>query len=102
LDYVDGLSKKSAKTLNTNSNFPLKVSFSSFFRNAVKVLEDSIEFASRIHNIETTEDIKPLYTVLEDFQLQLREDKISDGNIKQDVMRNAMKIEEETYFITPK
>jgi aspartyl-tRNA(Asn)/glutamyl-tRNA(Gln) amidotransferase subunit C len=46
--------------------------------------------------------VKPLYTVLEDFQLQLREDKVTDGNIKQDVMKNAVKTEEETYFITPK
>jgi aspartyl-tRNA(Asn)/glutamyl-tRNA(Gln) amidotransferase subunit C len=68
----------------------------------VKVLEDSIEFASKIHNIETDESVKPLYTVLEDFQLQLRDDKVTDGNIKEDVMRNAAKTDEETYFIAPK
>lgn len=66
------------------------------------MLEDSIEFASKINNIETDESVKPLYTVLENFQLQLREDKVTDGNIKEDVMRNAVKTEEETYFIAPK
>jgi aspartyl-tRNA(Asn)/glutamyl-tRNA(Gln) amidotransferase subunit C len=71
------------------------------FREAVKVLEDSIEFASKIHNIETDDSVQPLYTVLEDYQLQLREDKVTDGNIKEDVMKNAMKVEEE-YFIAPK
>lgn len=68
----------------------------------MKVLEDSIEFASKIHNIETNESVKPLYTVLEDYQLQLRDDKVTDGNIKEDVMRNAAKTDEDTYFIAPK
>lgn len=66
------------------------------------MLEDSIEFASKIFNIETDESVKPLYTVLEDFKLQLREDKVTDGNIKKDVMCNAAKTEEDTYFIAPK
>ena len=71
------------------------------FREAVKVLEDSIDFASKIHNIDT-DGVEPLYTVLEDYQLELREDKVTDGNIKEDVMKNAVKTEEDTYFIAPK
>ncbi|KAG5680837.1 hypothetical protein PVAND_010319 [Polypedilum vanderplanki] len=71
-------------------------------KEAVKVLEDSIEFASKIHNIKTDQNIEPLYTVLENYQLKLREDKVTDGNIKQDVMKNAVKTEEETYFVSPK
>lgn len=71
-----------------------------YFREAVKVLEDSIEFASKIHNIDTT-NVEPLYTVLEQHPLELREDIVTEGNIKDDIMRNAKKIEDETYFIAP-
>jgi aspartyl-tRNA(Asn)/glutamyl-tRNA(Gln) amidotransferase subunit C len=64
-------------------------------------LEDSIEFASKINNINT-ENVRPLYTVLENHPLELREDVVTDGNIKEDVMRNAKKTDEDTYFIAPK
>lgn len=69
------------------------------FREAVKVLEDSIEFANRIQNIDT-ENVEPLYTVLENHQLELREDVVTDGNIQQDVLKNAQ-ITEEEYFLAP-
>lgn len=71
-----------------------------FFREAVAILEDSIEFASKIQNIDTT-NIEPLYTVLENNPLELREDKITEGKIKEDIMRNAKKVEDETYFVAP-
>jgi aspartyl-tRNA(Asn)/glutamyl-tRNA(Gln) amidotransferase subunit C len=71
------------------------------FSEAVKVLEDSIEFASKIQNINT-DQVLPLYTVLESYSLDLREDKVTDGNIKEAVMKNAKKTDEETYFIAPK
>jgi aspartyl-tRNA(Asn)/glutamyl-tRNA(Gln) amidotransferase subunit C len=74
---------------------------SNHYREAVKVLEDSIEFASKIHNINT-DNVEPLYTVLEDYQLKLRDDKVTDGNIKEDVLKNAVKTEENTYFLAPK
>lgn len=66
----------------------------------MKVLEDSIEFASKIQNIDTT-NVEPLYTVLENNPLELRADEVTEGNIKEDIMRNAKKTEEETYFIAP-
>jgi aspartyl-tRNA(Asn)/glutamyl-tRNA(Gln) amidotransferase subunit C len=72
-----------------------------YFSEAVKVLEDSIEFASKIQNINT-DQVDPLYTVLESYSLDLREDKVTDGNIKEAVMKNAKKTDEETYFIAPK
>lgn len=46
--------------------------------------------------------MEPLYTVLENYQLKLREDKVTDGNIKEDILSNAAKTEEETYFVAPK
>ncbi|CAO1413184.1 unnamed protein product [Diamesa serratosioi] len=66
---------------------------------AVKVLEDSIEFANRIQNIDT-KNVEPLYTVLEKHQLELREDVVTDGNIQQDVLKNAQ-ITEDEYFLAP-
>lgn len=62
-------------------------------------LEDSIEFASKILDIDTT-NVQPLYTVLEDQPLRLREDAITDGNIQADILRNAHVTEEE-YFVAP-
>ena len=44
--------------------------------------------------------MEPLYTVLEHTKLELREDKVTDGNIKEDILKNA-KITEEDYFVAP-
>lgn len=79
----------------------LILTFNLNFSEAVKTLEDSIEFASKIQNINT-DQVEPLYTVLEDYPLELREDAVTEGNIKEDIMRNAKKTEEDTYFIAPK
>ncbi|XP_055603503.1 glutamyl-tRNA(Gln) amidotransferase subunit C, mitochondrial [Uranotaenia lowii] len=68
-------------------------------KEAHKTLEDSIEFASRILSIDT-EGVKPLYTVLENQRLVLREDSVTDGNIREDVLANA-RISEEDYFVAP-
>ncbi|XP_055533407.1 glutamyl-tRNA(Gln) amidotransferase subunit C-1, mitochondrial [Wyeomyia smithii] len=68
-------------------------------KEAHKTLEDSIEFASQILTIDT-EGVEPLYTVLENQKLYLREDAITDGNIQQDVLKNAQLTEEE-YFVAP-
>ncbi|XP_055616001.1 glutamyl-tRNA(Gln) amidotransferase subunit C, mitochondrial [Toxorhynchites rutilus septentrionalis] len=68
-------------------------------KEAHKALEDSIEFASRILAINT-EGVEPLYTVLEQQKLSLREDIVTDGNILQDVLANA-RLTEEEYFVAP-
>lgn len=65
----------------------------------MKTLNDSIEFASKILSIDTSNTI-PLYTVLEDRSLELREDLVTDGNIRDDVIKNAKLLEEE-YFVAP-
>lgn len=72
---------------------------SNFIREALKTLNDSIEFASKILSIDTSNTI-PLYTVLEDRSLELREDLVTDGNIRDDVIKNAKLLEEE-YFVAP-
>ncbi|XP_062539169.1 glutamyl-tRNA(Gln) amidotransferase subunit C, mitochondrial-like [Armigeres subalbatus] len=68
-------------------------------KEAHRTLEDSIEFASRILTIDT-EGVEPLYTVLEDQKLALREDVVTDGNIQEDVLKNA-RLTEEEYFVAP-
>lgn len=68
-------------------------------REALHTLEDSIEFASKILDIDTT-NVQPLYTVLENQPLKLREDTITDGNIQADILRNA-RVTEEEYFVAP-
>lgn len=73
--------------------------FSFLSREALQTLEDSIEFASKILDIDTT-DIEPLYSVLEAHPLRLRPDKVTDGNIQSEILRNA-KVTEEEYFIAP-
>ncbi|XP_052563070.1 glutamyl-tRNA(Gln) amidotransferase subunit C-4, mitochondrial-like [Culex pipiens pallens] len=63
---------------------------------AHRTLEDAIEFASQILSVDT-DGVEPLYTVLERERLTLREDRVSDGNIQQDVLRNARVTEEENF-----
>lgn len=68
-------------------------------KEALQTLQDSIEFADRIVHIDTT-GVEPLYTVLEHEYLQTRKDIVTDGNIKEDVLRNAALVEED-YFVAP-
>ncbi|EDS29414.1 conserved hypothetical protein [Culex quinquefasciatus] len=67
---------------------------------AHRTLEDAIEFASQILSVDT-DGVEPLYTVLERERLTLREDRVSDGNIQQDVLRNARVTEEENFVAPP-
>lgn len=83
-------------------SFHGKISVNKFFvnfREAIRTLEDSIEFASKILHIDTT-NVEPLYTVLEDQNLYVREDIVNDGNCKDDILSNA-KVTEEDYFVAP-
>lgn len=68
-------------------------------REAVRTLEDSIEFASKILDIPT-DGVRPLYTVLEDEPLQLRDDRVTEGNCRDAILANA-KLTEEEYFVAP-
>uniref|UniRef100_A0AAG5DNU4 Glutamyl-tRNA(Gln) amidotransferase subunit C, mitochondrial n=1 Tax=Anopheles atroparvus TaxID=41427 RepID=A0AAG5DNU4_ANOAO len=68
-------------------------------KEAYKTLQDSIEFASRILNVET-EGVAPLYCVLEQHKLTLRSDIVDDGDSQEEVLKNAALTEEE-YFVAP-
>uniref|UniRef100_A0A182SGM5 Glutamyl-tRNA(Gln) amidotransferase subunit C, mitochondrial n=1 Tax=Anopheles maculatus TaxID=74869 RepID=A0A182SGM5_9DIPT len=68
-------------------------------KEALKTLQDSIEFASRILPIDTN-DVEPLYSVLELEKLALRTDTVDDGDRQMEILQNAALVEEE-YFVAP-
>lgn len=68
-------------------------------RQALRTLEDSIEFASKILDIDT-DNVPALYTVLEDQPLQMRDDVVTDGDCQEEILKNA-RITEEEYFVAP-
>lgn len=69
------------------------------FREALKVLEDSIAFASKILPIDTS-NIEPLYNVHEEQFLDVRDDVENEGDITETLLKNSPLIEEE-YFVSP-
>ncbi|XP_053958512.1 glutamyl-tRNA(Gln) amidotransferase subunit C, mitochondrial [Anastrepha ludens] len=68
-------------------------------KEALTTLENSIEFAEKISHIDTG-NVLPLYTVVEDQDLYLREDRVTEGNCREEILRGA-KISEEDYFVSP-
>ncbi|XP_036321150.1 glutamyl-tRNA(Gln) amidotransferase subunit C, mitochondrial [Rhagoletis pomonella] len=68
-------------------------------KEALNTLENSIEFAEKISHIDTN-NVEPLYTVLEDQNVYLREDIVTEGNCREEILRGA-KITEEDYFVSP-
>ncbi|PSN32853.1 Glutamyl-tRNA(Gln) amidotransferase subunit C [Blattella germanica] len=65
----------------------------------VKSLEEAIRFADQIRIIDTS-GVEPLISVLEDRTIYLREDKVTEGNCRNEIMANAAVTEEE-YFVAP-
>ncbi|KAJ8946171.1 hypothetical protein NQ318_004424 [Aromia moschata] len=68
-------------------------------KEGIRILEASIEFADYILQVDT-DDIESLFTVLEDIPLQVREDKVTEGDCREDILKNAVVTEEE-YFVAP-
>ncbi|XP_039501481.1 glutamyl-tRNA(Gln) amidotransferase subunit C, mitochondrial [Drosophila santomea] len=66
---------------------------------ALATLKSSIQFADKIAHINT-EHVRPLYTVLEQQQLQLRNDQVTEGDCRAEVLRNA-KVTDEDYYVSP-
>ena len=66
----------------------------------IKRLEDAIAFAEPIQDLDTT-GVEPMYTVLENECLTLREDKIDkDLPTREEILSNAV-LTEEDYFVAP-
>lgn len=66
---------------------------------ALATLKSSIQFADKIAHIRT-DHVRPLYTVLEKQQLQLRNDQVTEGDCRRQVLRNA-KVTDEDYYVSP-
>ncbi|XP_063000266.1 glutamyl-tRNA(Gln) amidotransferase subunit C, mitochondrial [Elgaria multicarinata webbii] len=71
------------------------------FRNweGVDRLEKAIGFAEQLHTVNT-DGVEPMDSVLEDRQLYLREDNITEGNCAEELLKNAKQMVEE-YFVAP-
>lgn len=66
---------------------------------ALETLKSSIQFADKIANINT-DNVQPLYTVLEHQQLQLRNDQVTAGNCREELLRCAKRTDED-YYVSP-
>lgn len=62
-------------------------------------LRSAIEYASRL-SVVNTEGVEPMFSVLEDRELYLQEDVVTEGNCRQAVLQNASRTEED-YFVAP-
>mgnify|MGYP000324095856 FL=1 len=67
--------------------------------NLSKDLSNIFKFIEKL-NKANTENIKPLSSIL-DQSLRLREDKVNDGNIRDQILENAPN-KNEDFFIVPK
>lgn len=67
---------------------------------SVARLEAAITFAKQLHRINISDDIQPMYTVLENEKLYLRDDRVTDGGYAKKVLKNAV-LTEEDYFVAP-
>ena len=64
-----------------------------------KDLSNIFKFIEKL-NKANTEDVKPLSSIL-DHSLRSREDKVNDGNIRDQILENAPN-KNEDFFIVPK
>jgi aspartyl-tRNA(Asn)/glutamyl-tRNA(Gln) amidotransferase subunit C len=67
--------------------------------NLSKDLSNIFKFIEKLNKVNT-ENIKPLSSIL-DHTLRLREDKVNDGNIRDQILENAPN-KSEDFFIVPK
>ncbi|KAL8180596.1 UNVERIFIED_CONTAM: hypothetical protein K2H54_029334 [Gekko kuhli] len=71
------------------------------FRNqeGVERLEKAIEFADQLLSVNT-DGVEPMDSVLENRYLYLREDNVTEGNLTEELLKNANQTVEE-YFVAP-
>lgn len=67
---------------------------------SVTRLKAAITFANQLRSIKLEDDIQPMYTVLENEKLYLREDRVTDGGYAKKVLKNAV-LTDEDYFVAP-
>lgn len=76
-----------------------KFSYSIFCREALRNLQDSIEFASKILHVDTA-GLEPMYFVHEDQYIELRDDVVTEGNIREELLKNAP-VNDDVCFVAP-
>ena len=69
-------------------------------KDGIQKLEEAINFAEKLLEVPLDPNIKPMYTVLENESLRLRDDVVCDGDCRTEILKNAAKTEEE-YFVAP-
>lgn len=67
---------------------------------SIAVLEAAINFTERLRMTKISEDIQPMYSILEKESIRLRDDKVSDNVERKEILMNASVLEEE-YFVAP-
>ncbi|XP_013420759.1 glutamyl-tRNA(Gln) amidotransferase subunit C, mitochondrial [Lingula anatina] len=65
----------------------------------IERLEKAIRFADQITLVDTT-GVQPMDSVLESRNTYLRKDEVTEGNCKQEILKNAALVEED-YFVAP-
>lgn len=67
----------------------------------IKRLEEAIKFVQPLKEFEFEPDVTPMFTVLEDESLTLRDDEVTEGGCRQDILKNATVVAEEDFFLAP-
>lgn len=65
----------------------------------VERLRSAIEYANQLHVVDT-EGVESMYSVLEERELLLNNDVVSEGGCRKEILQNASKTEED-YFVAP-
>ncbi|XP_034950361.1 glutamyl-tRNA(Gln) amidotransferase subunit C, mitochondrial [Chelonus insularis] len=66
----------------------------------IKRLEAAIKFTEPLKTLRVNDSVKPMYNILENENLRLREDKVTEGDCRKKILKNAT-ITEEEYFVAP-
>ncbi|KAF6027250.1 GATC [Bugula neritina] len=66
----------------------------------IKQLQDAIEFASQIGDVDT-DGVEPLYSLHETEVAYLREDEVTEGDRREELLSQAAISVEELYFSAP-
>ncbi|KAL4226604.1 hypothetical protein ACF0H5_014588 [Mactra antiquata] len=65
----------------------------------IERLHSAISYANRLATVNT-DGIEPMYSVLEDSELMLHEDSITEGGCRSNILQNASIVDED-YFVAP-
>lgn len=68
-------------------------------KEGIERLYSAIKYANQIYVVDT-EGVEPLYSVLEDRELLLRDDVVNEGGCKKSILQNAVRLDED-YFVAP-